>query len=363
MKKAKYLFLKTIKLKEKKKPVKKAKAAANKIETNAVEMNNTPEIGESSIFSDDDYDYDSDNAFSNSMFADDDYEEVDSDINGSSQELQQLSFDYSWQVSKKEALVSIEAKSPFIVGKLDSTKAKIEETDRVYRTIPKIKYTDNRRARRIGYIEVTDKVKTQRVNMNRSKNIVGIVNDSYIITKKKGINQRKIGYIKLNDDNSGIDKYVEVTKSKGLEGMLVWLVLIDLILILMNARLPENWNFDWKNLTLYKTEEQTEYRDNIVRIEHNAEPILKDGQLGLDLTSSGSTETDGKIQFILKIVDVASGETIYESEMLEAGASLQSVEISKEYEVGEYECNIVCDTYRASLYIGTVESDFILSSK
>lgn len=361
MKKAKYLFLKNIKLKEKKKAVKKDKEPANKIETNVVEMSNTPEMGDTSIFSDDDYEYDADSTFNSSMFNDNDYEETDSVDTMS--EIQQFSFDYDWQVSKKEALVSIEAKSPFVVGKIGNSKAKIEETDRVYRTIPKIKYTDNKRARRIGYVEVTDKVKVQRVNPSKSKNIVGIVSDDYLITKKKGFNQRKIGYIKLKDDDSGIDKYVEITKSKGLEGVLIWLILIDLILLLMNVRLPENWNFDWKNLTLYKTEEQTEYRDNIVRIEHNAEPILKDGQLGLDLTSSGSTETDGKIQFILKIVDVVSGEVIYQSEMLEAGTAIQTVEISKEYEVGEFECKIVCDTYRDSLYIGTVESVFIIITK
>ena len=356
MKKVKYLFMKKVKIKEYKREVKENNY--NPAAIASLSLGGYSENAESeniSIF-DDDY-YDSDDSKDkkevcvddNSMFNDGYYEKSENDkiiIEKSSDNLKQLTFDSTYRVSKREALTSIEAKTPFIVGKNKSKKPKIEEYDAVYKTIPKIKHSDKKGARRVGYLQVSDKVRKQHINIAKSKNVIGIVNDDYCITKKKGFYQRKIGYVKLQDDNSGKDKYVEVTKSKGIEFLLILLILVGIGL-----------------LSLYKTEKQVEYEEHMLTVHHDASPVMKDGVLELNLVSEKSGDADGDLEYIVKIIDNMSDETIFESEKLKEGEGLQSVPVDKKYEVGEYHCDILCDAYKGLIYLGTVESDMVMIVK
>ena len=373
MKKVKYLFMKKVKIKEYKREVKENNY--NPAAIASLSLGGYSENAESeniSIF-DDDY-YDSDDSKDkkevcvddNSMFNDGYYEKSENDkiiIEKSSDNLKQLTFDSTYRVSKREALTSIEAKTPFIVGKNKSKKPKIEEYDAVYKTIPKIKHSDKKGARRVGYLQVSDKVRKQHINIAKSKNVIGIVNDDYCITKKKGFYQRKIGYVKLQDDNSGKDKYVEVTKSKGIEFLLILLILVGIGLLIKNCDLPDEWHFNLKNLSLYKTEKQVEYEEHMLTVHHDASPVMKDGVLELNLVSEKSGDADGDLEYIVKIIDNMSDETIFESEKLKEGEGLQSVPVDKKYEVGEYHCDILCDAYKGLIYLGTVESDMVMIVK
>ena len=354
MKKAKYMFMKYIKVKapkEKKKKVKKDKVVSNPI--NVVESGNEPmDWFDNSLYEND----------GGGMFDDSFYDEFYTSSNNSFiDDLDEIFISEDYKVSKKEALTSIEAKTPFIVEKVDGKKPRIDEYDNVYKTVSKIKHSDGQRARRVGYMRVADKIERQPILFMREKNILGVFHGKCIITKKKGFNQSKIGYVKLESNGMEIDRYVEITKSKGIRPLMMWLLVLGLVFLLKDVKMPENWNFDWKNLRLYKTEEYTEYKESIVEINHNMQGTLTDGILKLNMTSKGNEDTDGLILYNVKILDVGSNDILYESGLLEK-VDIQEIEISKNYEVGEFECKIICDTYRDSKlkFIGTVESDFIL---
>lgn len=286
--------------------------------------------------------------------------------------LERLNIAGSFRVTRKEALTSIEAKTPFIVGKMeDATKPNsknkkpkpfIEEHDIVYRTIPKIRHSDNISARRVGYLQVADKPSYQHFNWKKTKHILGIINDEYIITKKKASNQRKIGYIKLAEDDSGIDKYVEVTKKKSTPFLLILFIMIGILLFMKNFDSIEDWHVDFSKFNVYKTEEQIEYNQRIVTINHNAEVKLEDGQIKLNLMGNKGVATETEIMLKIKILDSSSKEVLYESEILEAGKLIQYIPITKDYRQGEYTCEIICDSYNAETngYIGTINSDFIM---
>lgn len=300
------------------------------------------------------------------IYSDSLYEDVKRKIYvRSTDNLERMTVDTSYRVTKREALTSIEAKTPFIVGKIDGKKLRIDENDIIYKTIPKMQHQDRKRAMRIGYIQVSDKLKCRHLKLENNENIVGLLHDDYIITKKKGFNQEKIGYIKLKDDDSGIDKYVEVTKGKGARDLFKWLLLISIIIILSNFKLPEDWHFDWKNLKLYKTEEQVEDKESIVEISHNAKAALVDNKIQLDLASKAESDTNGELLFTLKIIDNSSGESVFESALLEAGSSVAEIQLDKTYSNGEYDMVIECITYKNNKfnYIGTVESSFIMTVK
>lgn len=112
--------------------------------------------------------------------------------------------------------------------------------------------------------------------------------------------------------------------------------------------------------TLYKTEETVEYIESTVTIYHSANPILKDHKLPINITSD---EAEGLV-YTVKIFD-SDSNLIYESEYIESGKGVSTIDISKEYEIGSYECFIKCDTYKnnGGSYIGTVESTFEMRVK
>lgn len=374
MKKVKYLFMKTVKVKE---YMKEVEDIPKKSKTVIMERDEKGEkvdaitAGGGSWFDDDFYD----NVQEPQPTQNEDISNLDiipdclyeDNVKRkvyvrSTDNLEKMTVDDSYRVTKREALTSIEAKTPFIVGKIDGKKLRIDENDIVYKTIPKMQHQDGKRAMRIGYIQVSDKLKCRHLKLENNENIVGLLHDDYIITKKKGFNQEKIGYIKLKDDDSGIDKYVEVTKGKGARDLLMWLLLIAIIILLSNFKLPEDWHFDWKNLKLYKTEEQIENKESIVKISHNAKAVLVDSMIQLDLTSETESEADGELLFTLKIIDSSSGESVFESELLEAGSSVAEIKLDKAYSNGEYGMTIECITYKNNKfnYVGTVESSFIM---
>lgn len=284
--------------------------------------------------------------------------------------LKEYSFASSYRVTRKEALTSIEAKSPFVVMKIMDKKAKISEDDGVYRTIPKIKHSDRKKALRIGYVEVTKKPTLS--NMNPLSSIVkGVVNDEYLITSKRKFNTKKIGYIKItpsiNTDTieSLTEEYVEVRESRGVTPFLTAALLTALIVTLLPSGLNKlkenNWHFNPSNLRIYKTESTIDYTESTVTIYHSANPILKDNILPINITSE---KKDG-LSYEVEIKEGLTGRTLYKSEKIESGDGIAEIEISSENlsiaeDINSEDCLLECKTYRGNKYIGSVESTFTL---
>lgn len=283
--------------------------------------------------------------------------------------LKEYSFASSYRVTRKEALTSIEAKSPFVVMKIMDKKAKISEDDGVYRTIPKIKHSDRKKALRIGYVEVTKKPTLS--NMNPLSSIVkGIVNDEYLITSKRKFNTKKIGYIKITPSipteiESLTEEYVEVRESRGVTPFLTAALLTALIVTLLPSGLDKlkenNWHFNPSNLRIYKTESTIDYTESTVTIYHSANPILKDNILPINITSE---KKDG-LSYEVEIKEGLTGNTLYKSEKIESGDGIAEIEISSENlslaeDINSEDCLLECKTYRGNKYIGSVESTFTL---
>ena len=200
------------------------------------------------------------------MFGDNVYSDKGSYNSDNSIKYPEVLADKEFRVSRKEALTSVEVKSPFIVGKKNSKKAAIEEDDVVYKTIPKISFREGRRAKVIGYVRVDKRIKRKRV---REKNVIGMLNYDFPVYKKEGFNRDLVGYIKTESDNSDFDSYIKVSKSNIGVKLLILLLVIGLGIGISQIKLPEGWNFE--NMTLFLTE-QNIIRNNIntLYIKYNA---------------------------------------------------------------------------------------------
>lgn len=307
--------------------------------------------------------------FSDDIYASSEKEKASSKkvVSKNTDGLKEYSFATSYRVTRKEALTSIEAKSPFVVMKIMDKKAKISEDDGVYRTIPKIKHSDRKKALRVGYVEVSKKPTLSKMNP-LSSIVKGVVNDEYLITSKRKFNTKKVGYIKItpsiNTDTIGslTEEYVEIRESRGVTPFLTAALLTALIVTLLPSGLDKlkenNWHFDPSNLRIYKTESTIDYTESTVTIYHSANPILKDNILPINITSE---KKDG-LSYEVEIKEGLTGNTLYKSEKIESGDGIAEIEInSEDLSIAEdVDCLLECKTYRGNKYIGSVESTFTL---
>ena len=258
------------------------------------------------------------------------------------------SLDYKSTVTCKEARTAIEEKRPFIIDKLGQSKV-IEDIDNIYKTLSKMKIAD-KSVERVGFIQVYKNHK--QVKVKNKKKYRGIANEAFLITKKKGFNQKKIGYLPLNESTYNKDLYVEITTSRGYRWLATLLIILGLLGLFVATKDWDGWKFNKERLTLYKTQETVEYKESFLNIGFNATPVLKDNNLDILLTSDFAEGLSYKAM----IYD-SNNELLYESDEIQAGDGLESIYIDSEDTDISNICILTCETYRNGKYIGNVESE------
>lgn len=266
-------------------------------------------------------------------------------------------FDYKFKVSAKQARTSIEEKRPFIVSKLGTKRGIVEDIDNIYHTSPKMKITD-KSVQRIGFVIADKQMKQFTLKDKKKGKYKGVIDDGYLILKKKPFNTRKIGYIKLQESTQQKDLYVEVVQNRGYKWLAALLIILGLAGLFIYTRDYTDWHFNMDGLTVYKTQEVIEYQESELVISLNGTPVLKDGKVNFNLSSEPA---DG-ITYIARLYD-ENNNLIYESEEINAGSGLSRIELQGELAVGEHECTLICESYRNGNYLGTVESDLVLNVK
>lgn len=265
------------------------------------------------------------------------------------------SLDTECVVTHKEARTAIEEKRPFIVAKRGKKLGMAEEVDTIYKTLPKMKIS-NKNVQRIGFL-IADERATQ-CKLKDKKKYRGIANDEFLITKKKGFNQKKIGYLPLEETTATKDLYVEVTTNRGYKWLIVLLLIICLICLFIATRDLADWHFNKNGLTFYKTKEITEFEENELSISLNATPFLKSGSVNLNLSS----EYAEGVTYVARLYDENSN-LIYESEELKAGEGISKIELLKDLSIGKHECALICESFKNENYLGTIESSLTLNVK
>lgn len=356
----------------------------------------------------------------------------------------QYSIDFHNKVSAKEARTSIESRLPFIVDKADfksftdqrtskknKKSAVIRETDSIYKPVVKMRKSGEQNefnitsSERVGFITVQstpqlDKNFNTKQSQQRPKSITkkldriaGILNEKFIITKRKPFNTKKIGYLPVNlseiqpldyidievteqveatgqalnknqtayydrlciqkklleheqerNQTEPIQRYVEIVESRGI-GRFVYLAAIIIVLWFVlntfkNSDLGKNWSLD--GLNLIRTQEQTIETETNIELTMNATPTLEENKLNLNLTSQ-SVEN---ISFTVEIIDNETGERVYSTEeQLPSGSSIDTIEINSSLYNNNTEeslyrtATVRCKTYKgdnnSGKYIGEVE--------
>lgn len=356
----------------------------------------------------------------------------------------QYSIDFNNKVSAKEARTSIESRLPFIVDKADfksftdqrtskknKRSAVIRETDSIYKPVVKMRKSGEQNefnitsSERVGFITVQstpqlDKNFNTKQSQQRPKSvtkkldrIAGILNEKFIITKRKPFNTKKIGYLPVNlseiqpletiNDNitlseqsetsdknqtayydrlciqkklleheqernqtEPIQRYVEIVESRGI-GRFVYLAALIIVILFVfntfkNSDLTEGWSRD--GLNIIKTQEQTIETETNIELTMNATPTLsEEKQLNLNLTSQ-SVEN---ISFTVEIIDNETEEIVYSTEeQLPSGSSIDTIEINSSlYDNNTDEslyrtATVRCKTYKGDKssggkYIGEIE--------
>lgn len=261
-------------------------------------------------------------------------------------------------ITHKEARTSIEEKRPFVVAKRGKKSGIAEDIDTIYKTLPKMRIAD-KNVQRIGFIVAGQKASQLNLKEKKKDKYRGVINDEFLITKKKSFNYKKIGYLPLEESTASKDLYVEVTANRGYKWLAILIIIIGLISVFIGLKDWDGWHFAKKGLTLYKTAEVIEYTESELNITHNATPTLKDGSVNLNLSSE---QTEG-ITFVTRLYLVNTEELIYESEEMQAGEGVAKIELSTELETGEHECRLVCESYKNGNYLGTVESSLLITVK
>lgn len=284
------------------------------------------------------------------MFGENVYSDKGSDTSDNSIKYPEVLADKEFRVSRKEALTSVEVKSPFIVGKKNSKKAAIEEDDVVYKTIPKISFREGRRAKVIGYVRADKRIKRKRV---REKNVIGMLNYDFPVYKKEGFNRDLVGYIKTESDNSDFDSYIKVSKSNIGMKLLILLLVIGLGIGISQIKLPEGWNFE--NMTLFLTE-QNIIRNNInVNIVHDEVMVV--GEHGNTFTMQIAGDDNISVEFIgmcgnqeLFRTTQYNIDKVAESDIF-SGIDIKNI-------ANESNCVLITNVYKAGKYVGKLESQF-----
>lgn len=362
----------------------------------------------------------------------------------------QYNIDFNNKVSAKEARTSIESRLPFIVDKADfksftdqraskknKKSAVIRETDSIYKPVVKMRKSGEQNefnitsSERIGFITVQPAPQLDKnfntkpsPSQHRPKSatkkmdrIAGILNEKFIITKRKPFNTKKIGYLPVSlsetqpletletdpsdqattatdknqtayydrictqkklleheqerDQTEPIQRYIQIVESRGI-GRFVYIAAIIIVLWFVlntfkNSGLTEGWSRD--GLNIIKTQEQTIETETNIELTMNATPTLsEENKLNLNLTSQ-SVEN---ISFTVEIIDNETGERVYSTEaQLPSGTSIDTVEINSslyDNNTGESlyrTATVRCKTYkgnnsqgdnsRGEKYIGEVE--------
>lgn len=265
----------------------------------------------------------------------------------------------------KEARVSKEIKTPFAIIKGQGKKSKVTEYDNIYRTDKKIKYKQYRQRSRLGFIRSADDFRYSTIKLHYDlppdERIVGMLNEEIPIRKKKGFNQKTVGFMKLAESADHEDYYVEVIRSRGILWMILTALIIAALALILNGHDWSNWHFNWDSLAVYKTTVSEIQTENLIEINHRAEVNLEGNSLRLELTSNQVGATEYKVK--IYIGDDATGQQIYESEKLSAGTGLGTIEVTgtEGLQPGSYTCTIKCDVYKGlGGYIGSLESHFTI---
>lgn len=282
-------------------------------------------------------------------FGDDVYEKENS-----IKDYDRYNFDIENVISQKEARTMIEEKRPFIVSKVGERKV-LESKDIVYHTTPKMKINTmgNKSIVRLGYILADQQPK--KIKVKRDLKYKGIIENEFMILKKRPLNTKKIGYLKLDESTDSEDIYVEVVTSRGIKWMLALCGIIGVLCLVGFTMKNNDWHLNMNGLTIYKTEERIDYTESELKISLNATPVLKDGKVNLKLTSE---KVDG-ISYIPTIYD-EKDRILWEGEELQAGDGVDFITPEVELGVGEYDCTLKCESYRNGSFLGVVESDFVL---
>lgn len=367
----------------------------------------------------------------------------------------QYNIDFNNKVSAKEARTSIESRLPFIVDKADfksftdqraskknKKSAVIRETDSIYKPVVKMRKSGEQNefnitsSERVGFITVQSTPQLdknfntkQSSSQQRPKSvtkkldrIAGILNEKFIITKRKPFNTKKIGYLPVSlseiqpldyidievteqveatgqalnknqtayydrlciqkklleheqerNQTEPIQRYIEIVEGRGI-GRFVYLAAIIIVILFVlntfkNSDLGKNWSLD--GLNLIKTQEQTIETETNIELTMNATPTLEENKLNLNLTSQ-SVEN---ISFTVEIIDNETGERVYSTEaQLPSGTSIDTIEINSSlYDNNTDEslyrtATVRCKTYKGDnskgeKYIGEIEQTIEIKIK
>lgn len=259
-------------------------------------------------------------------------------------------------ISLKAARVSKEIGTPFAVAKWNRKEKRISELDNIYTLSKKIKYNEYKQGIRIGFLRSSDSFQYDHCNIHDPNQVVGVVNDIFPIRKRKGLTQRKVGYLKLNESTDTKEFYVEVTKTRNMLWLILYALIIAAIVLCLHSFISSGWSLDWDNLSFSKTAISEVDVVNELGIMHQGEVILKDGQAAIGLIGNSASGVSYKVE----IYEAATNEALYESSIIAANEGLQVIEVTKPLSPGRHPCDLICEAYKDGSYLGQIQSQLVL---
>ena len=261
-------------------------------------------------------------------------------------DLKRYELSSKYKVSEKYARTNIEEKRPYLAIK--DSDGKINS---LYLSKPKM-YDDNKEklhGRRIGFINASKTNKKRK--LKKKDKYIGITTNNIPIIKKKGINKKKIGYIGISEYREDEENFVEVI-TDSYKWLLTLFILFIILCSIIGYGFLNNWHFNFKNLTLYKTKDIVSQEEETFNISMNTLPIYRDGKLYIDMKYNEDTE----IWFNL-IIRNKDNTIIYNSKH-DSNSIKEYIEIDPKYMIDNETYYSEFETYKNNKYLGSIKTDF-----
>lgn len=305
-------------------------------------------------------------------------------------------------VTAKEARTTTDKKTKFIVSKDEAylednkkhfkkSKSIITEADNIYKLSSKMRKSGfaqqylSKPIERIGFIEVSDNAtdimsSKQLEKKTKQNKILGMLEDNKPILKTKPFNTRKIGYLpvelsemqhhmcKDNYLNADIktQQFVEVVEKRDKKWIAAILLIMFIIIAVLKTVDTEGWKFNLSNLTIFKTEEQTNTEEDNLQLSFNVSPTLitteETGRYRLNINLY-SQQTESEITYKATLYTSNNTEIWSRSNIL-TGETIEEIEVTLPQTASNQEtipCELKATIYKEGRYIGEIKSSLTIN--
>ncbi len=242
-------------------------------------------------------------------------------IDNEEDDLEHYQFDTDNMVSYKAATLSGETCYPFAVIKTTDKKSVPCTKDTIYKIVNKRKDTSKDFVS-LGFLDVSDKYKPFKKFDNDE--IVGIVNEEFVIRKNKGFNKQSIGYLKLKEEDTYKEYYVQLVCNRNWWWLFQTVVITIATIVIIGSI---DWNYAkietntiiTKAYSMVSSAWYSMMETDIIDVSYNRDVYVYDNNISLGV----NTNAVDNMEYVVDLY--IDNSLIYRSDLIKTGEALDEI--------------------------------------